>query len=411
MFRTSSPPAIHPPSGSRSPLEVTEPSELLKSATELFAARANHTQHEVTIFRELAMNLLPQTPVEVRRTMAKRLMSHPTAPRDVLLALAGDTDTAVSFPLLRNMDHIPTQILVEQAERGPDSLRRTIAERHELAPDVIDTLMRHSGTGVIEILLLRSDLRLTESQIDTLLKRPDGKSGFGQLMRNRAPLSDSQLMGHFLHLSAPERNQALAAAELLTLTEMARKGLTRPIRPVFKSSVLTILRECAMAPGPELFTAELCYALRLPRPFVQRIISADDGQTLAIGLKAIGFEVEDASRILVRMLGDRMPLSEIKGLLRLYARVSHGAAMTLVDRWIGVEAPDKNLHRKGIAEAAVEEAMSAATTIAETRPARVASPYQETSRPAARQAGSSERDGKEHPWKEIAEIENLLKFG
>ncbi len=402
-----------------------EPTHVLKSATELFLAREGHSLREITVFRELALNLLPATDVAVRREMSCGLALHPDTPGDVLVALAGDSDPFTAFPLLHHVEELPDDVLIRQVERGPDGLRKTIAERPWLSDAVVDALLRHSGAGVIEALLLRDDVELTGPQIDSLLKRPDAATGFGNMLRYKVRLTDGQLMGHFLYLTPEERPQAIAAAELFTLAEMGRKGLTRPLRPTFKPTVLHILQECAMAPDPALFMAEMTYALKLPRAFVERMVREDDGQTLTIALKALGFERHVASAILIRMVGARVRFKALRDLVRLYGGISHGAAMLLVDRWISAEAGVRKVPAgdEGVFQQSVQAEMAARDSQMRDESARSDQPrrvgaYQETVRPAARRAdhtradsGSSEDRRKDYPWREIEEIENILKFG
>ncbi|MEP3303068.1 MAG: hypothetical protein ABJO05_13970, partial [Roseibium sp.] len=134
--------------------------------------------------------------------------------------------------------------------------------------------------------------------------------------------------------------------------------------------------------GAEQFAHELSYALGLPETFTGDIVTTDSGETLSICLKALGFTEAQAAQILVRVLGDRLPLEGLRGLVEVFSNISHGAAMLLVNRWIGEETPHEQ--RTSLSE-----------------PQHIVQ-SQETTRPA--RSGNA-------TWQELDDIEKLLRFG
>ncbi|MBD8874827.1 DUF2336 domain-containing protein [Roseibium polysiphoniae] len=355
---------------------------VLLAASELFAGREAHDSRDKTLFRELALNLLPQTDESDRRRIACHLVRHPATPPEVLAALAADEDALTAYPVLRNAPSLDEDILVAQAERGPDSLRKAIAERTDASPKVLEILAQAGGPDVIALLLERTDIDLDEAMVSMLCKRPDILKRFGKDLVDRKVLTSSQMLTHFSRLDASLRQEAIASAELASLINLTRSGSHKPARPVFKQSLLKQLHHSALTGGAEQFAHELSYALGLPETFTHDIVANDSGETLSICLKALGFTDAKASQILVRLLGERLPLKGMRDLLEVFGNISHGAAMLLVNRWVGEETPHDQRTSRSEAQHLVQN--------------------QEPARPA--------RSG-DATWQELDDIEKLLRFG
>ncbi|MEP2439078.1 MAG: DUF2336 domain-containing protein, partial [Roseibium sp.] len=257
-----------------------------------------------------------------------------------------------------------------------------IAERPDAGPKVLAIIAQLGGPDVVALLLDRTDVDLDEEMVSRLCKRPEILKRFGKDLVDRKVLNSSQMLTHFSRLDAPLRQEAIASAELASLINLARSGSHKPARPVFKQSLLEQLHQSALTGGAEQFAHELSYALGLPETFTGDIVTTDSGETLSICLKALGFTEAQAAQILVRVLGDRLPLEGLRGLVEVFSNISHGAAMLLVNRWIGEETPHEQ--RTSLSE-----------------PQHIVQ-SQETTRPA--RSGNA-------TWQELDDIEKLLRFG
>ncbi|WP_417684692.1 DUF2336 domain-containing protein [Roseibium sp.] len=356
--------------------------EVLLSATELFVSREFHDERDVTLYRELALNLLPQTGETDRRKIACHLVRHPDAPIEVLKVLGHDEDPLTAYPVLRNTADLGPDILKCQAERGPDSLRKAIADRADLTAGIAIAIARNGGIDVIEQLLSRPDVLLDEAMVSALCERPETLQHFGDELIARKVLKGEHLLNHFPRLGKGLRREAIASAELASLIQMTRTGTHKAARPVFKQDVLAKIETCALADGAEAFSGALSYALGLPEDLVRRAVEIDTGETLVICLKALGVTEAVAGRILIRLIGAHTPLAQIRDLLDIFVNISHGAALVLVNRWIG-----------GSSERQADRAATAAHLPL----------HQETVSP--RRTG-----GLSGNWQEIEEIEELLRF-
>jgi len=307
---------------------------LLLSAVELFVSIERHDRREISVFQELGENLLARTSDRDRRRIACLLVRHPDAPENILARLAGDRDPLTAYPVLRHAAAIPEDILIMQAERGPDSLRRAIAGRGSLSESLVRTLADHGGPEVIRILMERDDVSPDSQLLDAIEGRGEIMAALGTDLAARGVLSSDHLISNFLHLTRELKAEAIACAELANLVEVSSQGPGRAPRPVFKAHLLDMLQKAAMAGPAGPFATDLAFTLGLPEATAARMLSEDGGEALAIAFKALGFSEARIASLLVRLIGDTRSLNEIRRLIQIASNISDGAARLMVRRWV-----------------------------------------------------------------------------
>jgi len=312
--------------------------DVLLAATELFVSRERHDKAELIVFTELFSNLLSVTAEKDRRRISCLLIRHKDVPPSCLTQLGADEDPLTAYPVLRHDTALPSDVLLLQARRGPDSLRKAIADRKMLSEPLIFALAETGGTDVVRALLERSAVSLHGRFIDTIVKRPEIMAALGSTLADRGMFSSEQLINQFLDLPAAVRAEAIASAELAGLVALTQNGAVQAPQPVFKTSLLVSLKTSALSGPQNQFTTDLAYALGLPETLAQHIVSTDSGEAFAIALKALGFDRSSAAALLVSQLGRRLNLHEIRGLIDLSSNISHSAARLLVGRWTGSKA-------------------------------------------------------------------------
>jgi uncharacterized protein (DUF2336 family) len=310
---------------------------LLLSAVELFVSIEKHDRKEITVFQELSENLLPLTSDQDRRRIACLLVRHPDTPDNILARLAGDRDPLTSYPVLRHAQAIPEDILIMQAERGPDSLRRAIADRTSLSESLVRTLASQGGPDIIRMLMERDDVSLEQQLLETVENRSEIMAELGEDLAARGALSADRLMSNFLHLTRELKAEAIACAELASLVETASRGPGRAPRPVFKAHLLDMLEKAAMTGSAGQFATDLSFTLGLPEATASRMLSEDGGEALAIAFKALGFDETRTASLLIRLIGEVHPLEEIRRLVQIASTISDGAARLMVRRWVARE--------------------------------------------------------------------------
>jgi len=309
---------------------------VLLAATELFAGRILHDIEEKKIFLELARNLLPATAQKDRRRISSLLASHPEMPDDLLEQLASDEDELTAYPALRYGPRLSVDLLLRTVKSGPDSLRKAIANRPSLRESVIAALCDHAGANVIRILLDRDDIRLSRAHQEKLSRRADIVAALGLELAGQDALSPDGLMGQYLHLPAPLKAKAIAAAEMTGLVMQAQTpGGTTSHRPDTAGLRLqdALVTE-ALAQNRPRFADLLGQGLGLPQPVSDLLLQADQNDGLTIALRALGMPAAETATVLIRLFGKDMPLTHLRSLLRLHRTLSIGAAKVLIGQWL-----------------------------------------------------------------------------
>ena len=309
---------------------------VLLSATEIFVGRRKHDVEEKRIFLELAQNLLPTAPLEDRRRISEMLAGHPEIPDDLQERLARDEDAVTAAPALRNSPRLSVDLLLAAAVGGPEILRQAVASRPSLRESVIDALCDHGEASVISILLARDDITLGKTHQAKLCRRSDIIASLGLELAGQDALNPDGLMGQFLHLPAPLKKQAIAAAEMTSLVTQAQTpGGTMSQRPdTNRLQTRAALVEEALNQNRSRFAAMLSKGLGLSRATCNLLLREDQGEGLTIALKALGMPEQQTATILIRLLGEDTPLTDLRGLLRMHRTLSSGAAEALVGQWL-----------------------------------------------------------------------------
>jgi hypothetical protein len=308
---------------------------VLLTAAELFAGRPRHDIEEKRIFLELARNLLPATSIHHRRRISALLAGHSEIPADLLERLAGDEDELTAYPPLRYSPGLSVDLLLGIVSRGPESLRRAIANRPSLPDSLVGALCEHAGPAVIRILLERDDLVLAQGHLDRLGRRSDIVAALGMDLAGRDALTPDGLMGQFLHLPAPLKARAIAAAETVSLVRQAQAPASAPGKKPRSASLEVreaLMRE-ALAQNRPRFADLLSRELGLAQPACDLLLREDQSDGLAIAMKAVGLNRAQLATVLIRLVGEDLSLERLRDLLRLHRSVSSGAAEVLVGQW------------------------------------------------------------------------------
>ena len=309
---------------------------VLLAASELFAGRTRHDVEEKRIFLELASNFLPKTSLPDRRRIANLLAAHPEIPDDLLTQLASDEDELTAYPALRYSPRLSVDLLLKVAEAGPDSLRKAVANRPSLRESVITTLCEHAGAPVIRILLDREDVTLTQAHQAKLSCRSDIVATLGLELAGQDALNPDGLMGQFLHLPAPLKSKAIAAAEMTSLVKQAQTpgSATDRRTDTARLKLRDALVSEALFQQRSRFADLLGQGLGLPQTTCDLLMHDDQAEGLTVALKALGMSASEVTTVMIRMLGENLSLERLRGLLRLHRTLSQGAAEVLVGQWI-----------------------------------------------------------------------------
>uniref|UniRef100_UPI003BA90940 DUF2336 domain-containing protein n=1 Tax=Stappia sp. TaxID=1870903 RepID=UPI003BA90940 len=145
---------------------------------------------------DAALTLLLDDPcVSVRRALAEALARSGDAPREVVLALAGDLPQ-IALPILRHSPVLLDAELVEFVEGYTDPLPRTIAERSELSEPVCRALVTLGSASACAVLLANEGADLTPTLLVALVERHGREPAVREalLQRDGVPIEIRQML-------------------------------------------------------------------------------------------------------------------------------------------------------------------------------------------------------------------------
>lgn len=306
---------------------------VLLAASELFAATSSHDGSEARIFAELFRQLLPATPDADRLRIAETLAPYPHTPPACLALLIADANEDVAALALKAVAPLSGPDLVRRIARGPERLRAIVAARLDLSRDAVTALFHFADADTLRALLTRAPEALDDDALAALSDRKEVMRALADLLARRKALPSTQLFALFLDLDHAGRLEAIAAAEARTLSELVKRQDPRVLNAAFKPEVLKHLVEAALNGGAAVFAAHLAYTLDIPAETAARIVDDPGGEPLVVCLRALGTSDADGGRILVRLLGQRRPLAELRDLLALLNSITPRAAMFLIHEW------------------------------------------------------------------------------
>ncbi len=326
---------------------------LLLSAAELFVSRTSHEQTEISVFQELAENLLPEASIGDRRRIAAMLARHPDTPKSLLLTLARDHDQLTAVPALRFTEKLPVDLLFNRIDEGIPVLQSAIAQRTHLSDSVISALCAKASPEAIRILLGRQDITLTQAHEAQLGVRAE----ISRLLAERMEHSESKpsdkagdVPGHSLE----KLGETVAAAELAAVVQRVR-GKPGPASLSAGSGEASPeeLHAAALKDDLTEFCRLLSQRLKVSGERVHDLVHTGSGQGLAVALKALRIGSRQATGILIRTQGIRLGLAETTELVRLHGTISIGAALEMVRTWEAgaTKPPSSSRHQPAYQEA------------------------------------------------------------
>ncbi|WP_150522977.1 DUF2336 domain-containing protein [Roseibium sediminis] len=351
---------------------------VLLSACELFVSRDRHDPAEKRVFQELALNLLPKASLADRRRVSSILSRHGDAPLALVDALARDEDPLTAYSALRFASNLPMTTLLETIERGPDSLRQAIAERPVLTEQIVEDICRFGGENVVQRLLARPGISRFIKKAKPDLKPGEDVAPYVENITRETKKSPEALMRDFFNLDLKLRNKAVAAAEMTALVGHTNGQLPLGDELVRDDDLVELVVKAARSETPQNAVKLLAQSVRLPDTTADLISSEDNGDTLAVILRATGFSEEEATTVIIRTLGHRRGLLQIRPVFSLFNNISLNAARVLLDQW-SEDAPQQAVpaaaagHQPFHSDAARRHEPASATPAAD--PAQVQKPF------------------------------------
>ena len=140
-------------------------------------------------------------------------------------------------------------------------------------------------------------------------------------------------MRDFFNLDLKLRNKAVAAAEMTALVSHTNGQLSLGDDDTRNDELIERVVKTARSETPQQAIKLLAQTLHLPDTTAELISNEDNGDTLAVIMRAVGFTEEEATTVIIRTLGHRCGLLQIRPVFSLFNNISLNAARVLLDQW------------------------------------------------------------------------------
>lgn len=318
------------------------------------------TAHERALMTDILKKLINDVAVPIRKALAERLARAPSAPHDVVVALAND-EIDVAQPILLRSEALLDVDLIEIIQHRTMQHQLAVAMRRNLSEQVSDALVEAANQDVIKTLLENPDARISEATMAYLVDQSRRVDSFQEPLVRRQDLPVELARKLYFWVSAALRQQILekfdidvplldeavesaardsaedfaAAAEATPVDKHA--SLARRLaegRQITPRLLVQTLRQGEI-PLFEMLLAELS-GLRIN--LVRRLLFEPGGEGLAVCCR--GLDIDKPTFATIFLLSRRarpsersMDPRELSRILSFFENVRAEAARTVLARW------------------------------------------------------------------------------
>jgi len=348
------------------PTENNVRRQLAKRLSDVICIPASHlTPQERHMAGDVLVELLRDADVELRESVAKRLVMLNEAPRTILVILAKD-DIQVARHVLEESNSLSDSDLIQITRKVSGAHRKVIAKRRKVSDSVADAIVEFLEEDVVETLLKNKGANFSETALQRILTVSRSHQPYVELLIKRDELrpshgltmfwwADSENRKKILHRFAVTRNVLQescadlfpkAAAEgwsdagvrkALQFIERRQRNRAAMERSEFKTLEEAI--EAAVVTGlTRKLTEEISYISGVKPATGAQILTEKTGESIAILCKAPGLKreyVEKLWRALKRPVhdvnGEIHP--ELARVIQTYDVISTDKAQTVLRYW------------------------------------------------------------------------------
>jgi uncharacterized protein (DUF2336 family) len=321
-----------------------------------FAQSAVLTDYERSLMTDLLRQLIHDVEISIRRALADRLAEQPSAPRDLVLALAQD-DIEVAHPLLVNSEVLHDMELIEIIRNRTLEHQLAIAIRKSVSEEVSDALVETRHVDVVKTLLENAHAQISGTTMEYLVEQSQRVDAYQHPLLRRPDLDpelakrmywwvSAALRTHILEhyeIEANELDETLESTVLELTAEPRTMALSKAVAladklweegEVTSRLLLKALRDGEVPLFVALFSKYTGARLQL----VQRMLFEEGGEGLCIACKGAGLDKSTFASIYVLTRKARgrdqiSHLNDMAGILSLFERIKPDAATMLLKKW------------------------------------------------------------------------------
>jgi len=340
--------------------------QLAKRLSDVICIPASHlTPQERHMAGDVLVELLRDADLQLRESVAKRLVMLNEAPRTILVILAKD-DIQVARHVLEESNSLSDSDLIQIARKVSGAHRKVIAKRRKVSDSVVDAIVEFLEEDVVETLLKNKGASFSETALQRILTVSRSHQPYVSLLVKRDELRPSHGLTMFwwaepenrkkiLHRFAVTRNVLQESCEDLfpkaaadgwsdagvrkALQFIERRQRNRAAMERSEFETLEQAIEAAVTTGlTRKLTEEISYIAGVKPATGAQILTDKTGEAIAIFCKAPGLKrdyVEKIWRALKRPVhdvnGEMNP--ELARVIQTYDVISTDKAQTVLRYW------------------------------------------------------------------------------
>ncbi len=314
---------------------------------------------------DVLVELLRDADIELRASVAKRLVMLNEAPRTILVILAKDVIEVASH-VLENSKSLTDSDLIQIARKVSTDHRMMMARRRHITDSVVDVLVEFLEEGVVELLLKNKGANFSETALQRILtvsrqhqpyvellaKRVETRPSHGLTMFWWADMKNRKLLLHRFGVTRSVLQQSCAdlypqaAAEgwndaavrkALQFIERRQRNRAAMARSRFESLEDAVDEAEREGMSREL-ADEISYISGVKPATGAQILSDKTGEALAILCKAPGLRQKHIVKLWRALkrpetLEDGMPNPMLENVIETYESISTDNAQTVLRYW------------------------------------------------------------------------------
>lgn len=166
------------------------------------------TPQERHMAGDVLVELLRDTDLALRESVAKRLVMLNEAPRTILIILAKD-DISVARHVLENSTSLTESDLIQIASKVSEAHRKVIAQRRHISDSVVDVMVQFLEEEVVTTLLRNKGANFSETALQRILTVSRNQPDYVALLNKREELRPSHGLTMFWWADGPTRKKIL----------------------------------------------------------------------------------------------------------------------------------------------------------------------------------------------------------
>jgi uncharacterized protein (DUF2336 family) len=320
-----------------------------------FQDAATLRPHQVDLFDDILLDLVPHAELITRAELAERLSLFANAPRVLVGRLARESEILVAGPILRRSPVLDEEALLEIARVKGQSHLLAMSERPKLSPDLTDIIVRRGDRDVVRRTAGNAGARFSETGYGELIKRASQDGVLTLTVGQREDISDARLKQllagsldvvrrRLFDLVKPERQNAIkqAVADITGMSERfdSKRDFVPAQRAILALHEAGNLNEAALLGFArthhyEESIAALSAMSGVKISALDNLISSDRYDPILILGKTIGLEWATVRALILLRLGpNRVPApSDIETARVNFAKLMPSTAERVVGFW------------------------------------------------------------------------------